>query len=307
VLWRPVTAVRPVFPAGRRPNGRMPTCGRPVPVGRSVLLVLLGLGLLGLLARLQHLTATLLGGLAALLTGRQELAGLGVTGPLLGDVVHPLAELLGVTLVLGALVGAAPLLARPARLVARRLLGGRDVALLLLGLLTHLTWLLAHAALLGQLAAHPALLLLGLLLELLGGLLAHLPLLLATVALGLVAAPVDGVLQPDGREGEVLLVGLLDLLGVLLGELPDLRRLPVGDELAGRRVAGILPLLTALLLSALLLVLTLIRVLVTHVWSIAVTARWQPILTPRPRTGGRWIKGENRSGEMQSSTSSAAR
>ena len=93
----------------------------------AVLLLLLGL-------LLELLAAALLTALLALLaTRRQELARLRVTRALLGDLVHLLAELLGVALVLGALVGAAALLARPSGLLAGGLLGGRNESLLLLG------------------------------------------------------------------------------------------------------------------------------------------------------------------------------
>ncbi|WP_436911825.1 hypothetical protein [Halosimplex marinum] len=132
-------------------------CALPHLLGLLVHLLCLGLlaelllarllGLLGLLVLLLTLlTTALLGLLAALAAGRQELPRLGVTGTLLGHLAHPLAKLLGVAAVLCALVGAPALLTRETCLLSRRLLGGRDVPLLLLGLLAGL---LAH--LLGRL------------------------------------------------------------------------------------------------------------------------------------------------------------
>lgn len=154
------------------------------------MLSLLGVHLAALLALL---AAALLGLLAALSTGRQELAGLRVAGSLFRELMHALAELLGVAPVLRSLVSTAALLARPAGFITRRFLRRRDEPLLLLalrGLLLNASHLLAAllSVLLGR-STHLALLSAHLA-DLLGLLTA---LLLATVALGLVSTPVDRV------------------------------------------------------------------------------------------------------------------
>ncbi|QLH83142.1 hypothetical protein [Halosimplex pelagicum] len=109
------------------------------------LLRLLRLGLLTQLLCLGLLTQLLLG---ALRSCGQELTGLGVTGSLLGDLAHPLAELLGVAPVLGALVGAATLLTGEAGLLPARLLSRGDGSLLLCRLLVHPLLGLVHLLLL---------------------------------------------------------------------------------------------------------------------------------------------------------------
>ncbi len=98
--------------------------------------------LLGLWLLAHLLGLWLLALLSALRSRRQELSRLGVTRSLLCDLAHPLAELLGVAPVLGALVGAAALLAGEAGLLTGRLLSRRDVPLLLCRLLARsLLWL----------------------------------------------------------------------------------------------------------------------------------------------------------------------
>ncbi|WP_415381323.1 hypothetical protein [Halosimplex sp. TS25] len=171
--------------------------------------------LLGLLAARRLLA------LLALLTLWQELAGLGVARSLFGEFVHALAELLGVAPVLGALFGAAALLARGPGLLAARLLLLRRDGPLLLGLLTHLLGLGLLFHLLG----------LGLLLErrLTGGLLLRLWLLEGRLGLGLSAHLLGlGLLLTQllclGLLTQLLCLGLLAqlLLGPLLTLLAHL-------------------------------------------------------------------------------------
>jgi hypothetical protein len=113
-----------------------------LPLGR-LLSNLLGRlsGLLALLSDLLGLAGLLLALLAAL-AGRQELAGLGVARSLLGEFVHPLAELLRVATILCALVGTAALFTGPAGLLAGRLLLSGHEPPLLLGLLPALLTIL---------------------------------------------------------------------------------------------------------------------------------------------------------------------
>jgi|GEM_PF-1710953 len=132
-------------------------------LGRLLSLGLLAHPLLGrLLGQLLGLWLLILLGLLcrllAALRGRQELAGLGVTRPLFGQVVHPLSELLGVATILSALVGTATLLTGEAGLLPAGLLGRGDVPLLCLWLLSRLLclWLLGLRLLvrpLGRLSA----------------------------------------------------------------------------------------------------------------------------------------------------------
>jgi len=168
--------------------------------------LLVSLGLLSL-GRLLHLLAglwllQLLALLGPLATLREELARLGVTRSLLGQVVHPLAELLGVAPVLGAPVRAAPPLARDFGLLAGLLCG--DLSLLALHRL--LAALSPGLLALRLLQLRLRLLLLGLLHLLLG--------LLHSLTLGLLGL-------------------LLGLLGLLLGLLALLARGELG-ALAGR-------------------------------------------------------------------------
>jgi len=100
--------------------------------------------LLWLLALLLWLLALLLGFptllIVALLLSREEPTGLRVTRPLLGQVVHPLAELLGMALVLGALAPWTTLLPWKFGLLAERLLLPGGLTLLALGLLLDGLW-----------------------------------------------------------------------------------------------------------------------------------------------------------------------
>jgi hypothetical protein len=106
-------------------------------VGR--LLGLLLIPLLWLLTRLSHLTRfvslTALLGLLATPFGRQELPRPGVAWSLFRDLVHPLAELLGVPTVLCSLVCIAALLTGEAGLLPGRLVLRRVVSRLLLSVL----------------------------------------------------------------------------------------------------------------------------------------------------------------------------
>ncbi|QPV63302.1 hypothetical protein I7X12_01320 [Halosimplex litoreum] len=105
-------------------------------LGLWVLVHLLGLWLLAGLQRWRLATRLLALLSSALRFRRQELLGLGVVGPLLGERARSLPELLGVAATLNALIGALDLLAGEACLLAARLLCGRDGPLLLcLGLL----------------------------------------------------------------------------------------------------------------------------------------------------------------------------
>lgn len=193
--------------------------------GASVLLTALGLLLELLASLLGGLLAVLLTALlSALLTAGlllslgQELAGLGITGTLLGDLAHLPSELLGVSLVLGTLVGTPTLLAGEPRLLAGGLLLSRDVSLLLLwGLGRLLCLLLALLPLLCGLLAH----LTARLLSLLDGLLAH---LLSGLLRGLLGTLLTVLLAALGCLLSTLGILLLSaLLALLPDELPRLR------------------------------------------------------------------------------------
>ncbi|MFD1589186.1 hypothetical protein ACFR9U_19580 [Halorientalis brevis] len=199
------TRVLPPITVNRRPRFGI---GLPTPI----------LVLLAVLLLLAALALTLI----------DELAGLWVTGLLLGLFVHLLAELLGVAFVRSALVSAASLFTRPTAVHLPLMLLALPLLALELGLLRLLAVLLCLDVLLASLLR-----LLRLLILLLGLLLA---LMLLILLLGLLLLSLLVLLLDLSTLLSLLTVLLLSAVLLLLAALA----LALIDELAGLWITGLL-------------------------------------------------------------------